>query len=76
MLCYCIFELIIVADSELENLAVIETKKIFLTVLQLIKSEDIEAIFVTNDFLLNPENKKLLHKFNEKICVMKLSQLV
>ena len=54
-----------------ENLAVIETKKIFLTILQLIKNEDIEAIFVTNDFLLNPDNKKLLHKFNEKICVMK-----
>ncbi len=48
-----------------ENLAVIETKKIFLTVLESIDSKDIEAIFVTNDFLM--ENKKLLHKFNDRI---------
>lgn len=48
-----------------ENLAVIETKKIFLTVLESIDSKDIEAIFVTNDFLM--ENKRLLHKFDDRI---------
>lgn len=48
-----------------ENLAVIETKKIFLTVLESIDSKNIEAIFVTNEFLM--ENKRLLHKFDDKI---------
>lgn len=48
-----------------ENLAVIETKKIFLTVLESIDSKNVEAIFVTNDFLM--QNKRLLHKFNDKI---------
>lgn len=48
-----------------ENLAVVETKKIFLTVLESIDSKDIEAIFVTNEFLM--ENKRLLHKFDDKI---------
>lgn len=64
----------LISDSKqrrLENLAVVETKKIFLTILEIVKNEDIEAIFVTNDFLLNPENKKILHKFNDKICVLK-----
>ena len=48
-----------------ENLAVIETKKIFLTVLESIDSKDIEAIFVTHDFLMG--NKRLLHKFDDRI---------
>lgn len=48
-----------------ENLAVIETKKIFLTILESIDSKNVEAIFVTNDFLM--QNKRLLHKFNDKI---------
>lgn len=48
-----------------ENLAVVETKKIFLTILESVDSKNIEAIFVTNDFLM--ENKRLLHKFDQKI---------
>ncbi|MBQ0045496.1 MAG: RNA methyltransferase [Mycoplasma sp.] len=48
-----------------ENLAVVETKKIFLTILESIDSKNIEAIFVTNDFLM--ENKRLLHKFDDKL---------
>jgi len=58
----------LLADSKqrkLENLAVVETKKIFLTVLESIDSKQVEAIFTTNEFLL--ENKKILHKFNDKI---------
>lgn len=52
-----------------ENLVVIETKKIFLTILESIDPKNIEAIFVTNEFLL--ENKRLLHKFDSKINLCK-----
>lgn len=52
-----------------ENLAVVETKKIFLTVLESVDSKNIEVIFVTNDFLM--ENKRLLHKFDDKINLCK-----
>ena len=46
-----------------QNLVVVETKKIFATCLEL--KLEVEAIFTTNDFLL--ENKKMLHKFNDQI---------
>lgn len=50
-------------DRKAQNLVVVETKKIFVTCLEL--NLQVEAIFTTNEFLL--ENKKSLHKYNEQI---------
>lgn len=66
----------LLADSKqrkLENLAVIETKKIFVTFLEHNNFNDVVSIFVTNEFLL--ENKKLLHKFNDAINIVKNDML-
>lgn len=56
-------------ERKVENLVVIETKKIFLTLLNVIKNEDVEALFVTENFFEN--NKKLLSKFYDRINICK-----
>jgi len=52
-------------DRKQQNLAVIETKKIFVTILECIENKDVEALFVTDKFF--EENKKLLSKFYDRI---------
>jgi len=52
-------------DRKQQNLAVIETKKIFVTVLECIENKDVEAIFVTDKFF--NENKKILTKFYDRL---------
>lgn len=56
-------------ERKQQNLIVIETKKIFLTVIELIQNKDVEAIFVSNSFF--ETNKKLLSKFYDRVNICK-----
>lgn len=56
-------------ERKQQNLVVIETKRIFLTILDLIDNKNIEAIFVNNSFF--EANKKLLSKFYDRINLCK-----
>lgn len=56
-------------ERKQQNLVVIETKRIFLTIIDLVENKDIEAIFVNDSFF--EANKKLLSKFYDRINLCK-----